>query len=285
MITTALLGLALAAAPVEDIAAQFGAETQADEHLLHGLRRRPTATASGPDGAVIGAIVRRRRVHRRSARRSLPAAAVPTTVAAAAPAATRFGDGIWLVGTDMAPGNYRAVIDSDGLLRLLRLLAGSPTCSGDGDRRATTRIRRGRAGARDHRADATSPSRRTAAANGRWSDVRPQPVPRDCPTPAPATRRIELGCACGSPFELGLTLPAADRSVRGATAGHGQTLGAGGTRAAPAVGVVAGIAVDIAAVAVCTAAHRGGGMARRLSAFRPEPTDSLRDGSPTACTG
>jgi hypothetical protein len=112
MITTALLGLALAAAPVEDIAAQFGAETQAtnvsctsyDVTYCYGV---------GPDGAVVGAIFADGAFIPLGAAVA-PAAAVPTTVAAAAPAVA-FGDGIWLVGTDMAPGNYRATIDSAGL--------------------------------------------------------------------------------------------------------------------------------------------------------------------------
>ena len=45
-------------------------------------------------------------------------AAVPSPagepVQAAAVEGVSFGDGTWLVGTDMVPGNYRATIDSDG---------------------------------------------------------------------------------------------------------------------------------------------------------------------------
>ena len=123
----ALLGLALAAVPVEDIAAQFGAETQATNISCTAYDATTYCYGVGSDGAIIGATFADgvftplagavAAVAPAAARRPLPLRLRP---------ATSFGDGIWLVGTDMAPGNYRAVIDSEGFFDSATT-AGSPT--------------------------------------------------------------------------------------------------------------------------------------------------------------
>ncbi len=102
-ITTALLGLTAltAATPVEDIAAQFGTETQAtniscatyDVAYCYGV---------GPDGTVIGMTF-------------ADGAFTPIGAAAVAGGATTIAEGTWLVGSDIAPGTYRTQTEGDGI--------------------------------------------------------------------------------------------------------------------------------------------------------------------------
>ncbi len=66
----------------------------------------------GTDGSVIGAVYADGAFIPLGAggrSRLRPMAEVPAVEAG------NFGDGIWLVGDEMAPGNYRATIDSEGI--------------------------------------------------------------------------------------------------------------------------------------------------------------------------
>jgi hypothetical protein len=107
--TPLLLGLALLApdtVPIEDITAQFVAATQANHvACVPAEANIGTAICYGLDSQFAPVV----QVYVDGAFAPYVSAAAPTTTPAAAPVAgaTTFGDGMWLVGTDIAPGTYR----------------------------------------------------------------------------------------------------------------------------------------------------------------------------------
>jgi hypothetical protein len=130
MMFTFLLAAALTAAvPLEDIGAQYAAETGATD----------VACSQTPDltvcyGILDGAVIAGTYADGAFTPFAAPAAAAAPTAPAdsAAPAtATSFGPGMQLVGTDIAPGTYRATVE-DGMIPLCtwERLSG---VSGEGD--------------------------------------------------------------------------------------------------------------------------------------------------------
>jgi hypothetical protein len=123
--TPLLIGLALLApdtVPIEDITAQFVAETQANHvacvaaeanigtAICYGLDAQfaPVIQVYAADGTFTPY------VSAAAPTTTAPGAAAPTTAAPAAGAAS-FGPGIQLVGTDIQPGTYRATVEDSSI--------------------------------------------------------------------------------------------------------------------------------------------------------------------------
>ena len=113
MITTALLGLALAAIPLDDIAAQYASESGATDVACSQTDTRVICYGLDATSALVAA----RYEDGEFIPLGAPATPAEAPAAAGAGGATTFGDGTWLVGVDIAAGTYRAVVE-DGMISM-----------------------------------------------------------------------------------------------------------------------------------------------------------------------
>jgi hypothetical protein len=104
-----MLGLALAAAPIEDIGqvgAAYVAESGATDVACSQTPAQTVCYGLDANGAVTAATY---------ADGTFTSLTDVATTAAPVPATTSFGEGTWLVNVDIAPGTYRTQVDGDGI--------------------------------------------------------------------------------------------------------------------------------------------------------------------------